>query len=72
MIWVVGLGIRIFSVTERDWNWFWVYRDREVFILISHKTLELLWGYREKETQSEEQEEKLWWKILKDDKRRKR
>ena len=30
------------------------FTERDVFILISHKPLELLWGYRKKEKEGEE------------------
>ena len=42
------LELEFWGYGEIDWNWFWVYGERDVFILISHKSLELLWGYRKK------------------------
>ena len=45
---VMSLGIRIFGLWREIGIVLGLRREREPFISISHKPLELLWGYREK------------------------
>ena len=73
MIWVMGLGIRIFGVTERKIGIGFGLMEREVFVSISHKPLELgVTGRKRERVKNEKKKKKLWWKNLKDNKRRKR